>query len=88
MVQLWLGPLFFLSSLCLVISLFISSAFALICTIGIEALQRFPSTIVAHLGLALPSLDLGSTSPTLLIAALLLIAAAVFFIPKQPRLAS
>lgn len=88
MVQLWLGPLLFLSSLCLVISLFVSSAFALICTVVIEILQRFPSTIASHLGLFLPSLDLGSTSPTLLIAALGLIVAAVFFIPKQPRLAS
>ena len=88
MVQLWAGPLLFLSSLCLAISLFLGSAFALICTAVIEALRTFPSTFASHLGLSLPALDLGPTSPTLLIAALLLIACAVFFIPKQPRLAS
>ena len=88
MVQLWLGPLLFLSSLCLMISLFVSSAFALICTAAIEVLQTFPSTVASHLGLSLPPFDLGSTNPTLLIGALLLIACSVFFVPRQPRLAS
>jgi hypothetical protein len=88
MVQLWLGPLLFLSSLCLMLSLFVSSTFALICSAAIEALQTFPSTFAPHLGLSLPPLDLGSTNPTLLIGALLLIACSIFFIPRQPRLAS
>jgi hypothetical protein len=88
MIQLWLGPLLFLSALCLALSLFVSSAFALICTVTIEMLQTFPSTIVSHLGLSVPVLDLGPTSPALLIGALLLIVCAVFFMPKQPRLAS
>jgi hypothetical protein len=88
MMQLWLGPLLFLSSLCLAISLFVGSTFALICTAVIEALQAFPSTIASHLGLPLSTLDLDPTSPALLIAALLLIVGAVFFVPKQPRLAS
>lgn len=87
MVQLWLGPLFFLSSLCLTISLFISSTFALICTAIVEALQNFPSTLASHLGLPLPPLDLGPTSPALLIGALLLLVCAIYFIPRQPRLA-
>lgn len=87
MVQLWLGPLLFLSSLCLTISLFAGSTFALICTAIVEALQTFPSTLVSLLGLSLPPLDLGPTSPALVIGALLLLACAVFFIPKQPRLA-
>lgn len=87
-VQLWLGPLFFLSSLCLTISLFIGSAFALICTAVIEALQAFPNSLVSRLvSIPMSSLDFGPTSPTLLIAALLLIIFAVFFLPKQPRLA-
>ncbi|HXR66507.1 MAG TPA: zf-HC2 domain-containing protein [Ktedonobacteraceae bacterium] len=88
MVQLWLGPLLFLSSLCLAISLFVSSAFALICTAVIEMLQAFPATLGDRLGFPLPILDLGPTSPALLIGALLLIVCAVFFMPKQPRLAS
>lgn len=88
MVQLWLGPLLFLSSLCLAVSLFISSSFAVICAAAIEALQTFSSNFASHLSLSLPILDLESTNPTLLIAALLLVVFAVFFIPKQPRLAS
>ncbi len=88
-VQLWLGPLLFLSSLCLAISLFLGSAFALICAAVIEILQTFPRSVAAHLvSLPLPSLDLGPTSPALLIAALLLLVFAVFFVPRQPRLAS
>ena len=88
MMQLWLGPLLFLSSLCLAISLFVSSAFALICTVALEALQAFPSVISVHLGLSLPPLDLSSTNPTLLIGAFLRILCSVFFLPRQPRLAS
>ena len=88
MVQLWLGPLVFLSSLCLALSFFISSTFALLCTVVLEALQNFPVSAVAHLGLSLPALDLGPTSPALLIGALALVTCTIFFLPKQPRLAS
>jgi hypothetical protein len=88
MVQLWLGPLVFLSSLCLAISFFISSAFALLCTVVLEALQTFPATTISRLGLSLPALDLGPTSPALLIGALALVACTIFFLPKQPRLTS
>lgn len=89
MVQLWLGPLLFLSSLCLAISLFIGSTFALICAAAIELLQAFPTRLAPQLAnLPLSALDLGSTSPALLIAALLLFAFAVFYVPKQPRFAS
>lgn len=87
--QLWLGPLLFLSSLCLAISLFVGSTLALICTMVIEAFQAFPNSLVARLvKIPLPPLDFGPTSPTLLIAALGLMAFAVLFLPKQPRLAS
>lgn len=88
-VQLWLGPLFFLSSLCLALSLFVSSTFALLCAAVIEVLQAFPQRFMSHLvNIPLPALDLSPTSPALLIAALLLIAFAVFCVPRQPRLAS
>ncbi len=89
MVQLWLGPLLFLSSLCLAISLFIGSGFALLCAAVIELVQAFPTKLASHLvGLPLPALDLGPTSPALLIAAVLLFAFAVFYVPKQPRFVS
>ena len=85
--QLWLGPLLFLSSLCLTISLFVGSTLALICGMVIEAFQAFPNGLVSHLvRIPLPALDFGPTSPALLIAALLLLAFAVLFLPKQPRL--
>jgi hypothetical protein len=88
-VQLWLGPMIFLASLCLALSLFIGSAFALLCAIVIEVLQTFPHRFVSHLvNIPLPTLDLNATSPVLLIAALLLLAFALFCIPRQPRLAS
>src|SRR5579883_409340 len=88
-VQLWLGPLLFLSSLCLTISLFVGSTLALICGMVVEVFQAFPNDLVSHLvRIPLPALDLGPTSPALLIAALGLLAFAVFFLPKQPRLAS
>ncbi len=88
MVHLWLGPLLFLSSLCLTISLLLGSAFALICTAIIEVLQAFPTAILSHIGLSLPALDLGPTSPALLIGAVFLVICAVIFLPRQPRLAS
>lgn len=84
-IQLWLGPLLFLSSLCLAISLFISSTFALLCTIVIEALQIAPARFSLLVNLPLPELNLNSTSPALFIAALLLIVLAVIFVPRQPR---
>ncbi|MGH2506148.1 MAG: anti-sigma factor family protein [Ktedonobacteraceae bacterium] len=85
-IQLWLGPLLFLSSLCLTISLCVGSTFALICTLVIDALQAFPTRFAYFVSLPLPALDLGPTSPVLLIAALLLFTFAVFYVPRQPRL--
>jgi hypothetical protein len=83
--QLWLEPLFFLSSLCLAISLFIGSTFALLCTAVIEALQFIPDRLSHLVSLPLPALGLNPTSPALVIGALLLIAFAVIFVPRQPR---
>ena len=88
-VQLWLGPMIFLASLCLALSLFVGSTFALLCAIVIEVLQTFPQRFVAHLvNIPLPTLDLNATSPVLLIAALFLLAFALFWVPRQPRLSS
>ncbi|QBD82715.1 hypothetical protein EPA93_44815 [Ktedonosporobacter rubrisoli] len=84
-VQLWVGPLLFLSSLCLTISLFVSSIFALICTAVIEALQTIPARLTHLLSLPLPELVLNPTSPALFIGAFLLIVFAVVFVPGQPR---
>src|SRR5581483_11112308 len=83
--QLWLGPLLFLSSLCLTISLFVGSTFALLCTGVIEALQILPARLSHMVSVPLPDLALGSTSPALFIGAFLLIVFAVVFVPRQPR---
>jgi hypothetical protein len=89
MMQLWLGPLLFLSSLCLAISLFLGSTVALICAVVVEFLQNLPANITTSLtGLALPALKLDPTSPLLLLATALLMAFVLFFLPRQPRLAS
>jgi hypothetical protein len=88
-VQLWLGPMFFLSSLCLALSLIVGSTFALLCAAVIEVLQAFPQKVLSPLvNIPLPALNLNATSPALLITALLLIALALFCVPRQPRLAS
>ena len=85
-IQLWLGPLLFFSSLGLAISLFVGSTFALLCTAIIEVFRSFPNNLASRLiNLPLPSLDLNSTNPQLLLVAFLLIIFAVLFVPKQPR---
>ena len=83
--QLWLGPLLFLSSLCLTISLFVSSTFALLCAAVIEGLQTLPGRLSLLVSLPLPELNLNATSPALFLGALLLIVFAVVFVPRQPR---
>lgn len=85
MVQLWLGPLFFLSSLSLALSLFIGSTFAVICATIIGGLQHFPQDFASRL---LPPLDISPTNPLLLLAALLIMICTVCCIPRQPRLVS
>lgn len=87
MMQLWLGPLLFLSALCLAVSLFVGSTVALICTTVIEAFQAFPTKFAANLmGAPLSAQAFSPTSPALLIAALLLFTFAVYAVPRQPRL--
>lgn len=88
-VQLWLGPMFFLSSLCLALSLFVGSSFALLCAAVMEILQTVPHTPISNvMNIPWSAWDLAPTSPLLLITALLLIAFAVFWVSRQPRLAS
>lgn len=85
MVHLWLGPLFFLSSLCLTLSLFVGSTFAIVCTAIIGGLQHLPGSLAPSL---IPPINISPDSPLLLFAALLLIIVAACCTPRQPRLAS
>ncbi len=90
MVQLWLGPLIFLSSLCLALSLFLSTAFALTCTMVLGMLQVFPTAIMERLigRFAVPLLSLDPRSPVLWIGALVLLVCVVCFLPRQPSMSS
>ncbi len=87
-VQFWVGPLLFFSSFCLAASLFLGSIFAVICTAVVELAQNFPGHFISHMsGFSLQILSLSPTSPFLLLGALCLILCAVFFVPRQSRLA-
>lgn len=87
--QLWLGPMLFLSSISLTLSFLVGSAFAVAITLLIEALQAVPISVekgLLVLQLARP--DVWQTSPTILLLALCFFTFAVFYAPRQPRLSS
>ncbi len=85
--QLWLGPMILLSSLTLTISLLLGTGIALFMACIIEASQ----TIALHMDKHWPAFDLvlssnWQTSPGILLLALLLLACATFYAPRQPHL--
>lgn len=87
--QLWLGPMLFLSSMTLALSLVIGSWFAVLVAFVLESLQALPLYFERHI----PILQLASpaswqTNPTILLLALLFILFAIFYVPRQPRLSS
>ncbi len=87
--QLWLGPMLFLSSISLTLTFLIGSAFAVAITFLIEALQAIPISVekgLLVLQLARP--DAWQTSPTILLLALCFFTFAIFYAPRQPRLSS
>lgn len=86
-VQLWLGPMFFLSSMTLALSLVVGSWFAVLAAFVLESLQALPLYFERHM----PVLQLANpaswqTNPTILLLALLFIVFALFYVPRQPRL--
>ncbi len=87
--QLWLGPMLLLASISLTLSFLIGSAFAVVITLIIEALQAIPITVEKGLlVLQFVRPDIWQTSPTILLLALLFFTFAVFYAPRQPRLSS
>ncbi len=86
--QLWLGPMVLLSSFTLTLSMLIGSWVALALALVVEISQSFVVDIQQHW----PKIELSfsnnwHTTPVILCLAALLIAFAVFSMPRQPRLA-
>ncbi len=86
--QMWLGPMLLLSSFTLALSMLLGSWVALLVSLIVETAQAFlfdpnQHTAIIHLSQS----ELWHTNPTILLLALLFIAFAIFYAPKQPRLA-
>jgi hypothetical protein len=88
-IQLWLGPMLLLSSISVSLTLMVGSAFALAISLLIEALQAIPITIEkGFIALQVARPDMWQTSPYVVLVAVLLLALAVFYAPRQPRLSN
>ncbi len=86
-IQLWLGPLLLLASISLMLSLLIGSAFAVLIALLIEVWQTIPIIFEkGAISLHLANPDFWQTNPAILLLAILFIAFAVFYAPRQPRL--
>ena len=88
-VQLWLGPMMLLSTLTLLLSLLVGSWFSACVGLVVEISQALGLNMYRHL----PTLEISfssswQTSPVLLFLAALLLMFALFYAPRQPRLAA
>jgi hypothetical protein len=85
--QTWLGPLLLLSSITLMLSVFVGSWFAMLAGILLESLRALPGFFEQHAPL-LQAVNPASwpTNPTIVFLAVLFIVFAVFYAPRQPRL--
>lgn len=87
--QMWLGPMLLLSSFTLALSMILGSWVAVLVSIILETGQAFLLDTNTHPAMIhLSQTGLWHTNPTMLLLALLFIAFATFYAPKQPRLAS
>lgn len=87
--QMWLGPMLLLSSFTLALSMILGSWVAILVSIILETAQAFLLDTNTHpVMIHLSQTGLWRTNPTMLLLALLFIAFATFYAPKQPRLAS
>ena len=87
--QMWLGPMLLLSSFTLALSMILGSWVAVLVSIILETAQAFLLDTNTHpVMIHLSQTGLWRTNPTMLLLALLFIAFATFYAPKQPRLAS
>jgi hypothetical protein len=88
--QLWLGPMLLFSSMTLALSLLLGSWFAIIVTFMLEVTQTILSSFTRHVSVLriTPPPDIWQTTPTMVFLALLIIAFAVIYAPRQPRLSN
>jgi hypothetical protein len=88
-IQLWLGPLFLLASVSLLLSLTIGSVVALIASFLLEAMQ----TIALNVEQGLPSLQWShasawQTNPWMLLLAVALLVIAILYAPRKVKLSN
>lgn len=87
--QMWLGPMLLLSSFTLALSMILGSWVAVLVSIILETAQAFLLDTNTHpVMIHLSQTGLWRTNPTMLLLALLFIAFATFYAPKQPRLSN
>ena len=88
-VQLWLGPMLLLASISLTVSVTLGSVFGVATSLIIEVLQAVFSS-AERTAPALQSLrmNIGQTTPFTLILAFILLAFAIYYAPRQPRLSN
>lgn len=87
--QMWLGPMLLLSSFTLVLSMLLGSWVALLTSFILEVAQAFlvdanKQVVIIQLSQA----NIWQTNPMMLILAVLFIAFALFYAPRQPRLSN
>jgi len=88
-IQMWLGPMLLLSSFTLALSMLLGSWVALLASIILETGQAFLLNVDKHMTVIhLSQADIWHTNPMMLVLALLFIAFAILYAPKQPRLSS
>jgi hypothetical protein len=86
--QLWVGPMLLLSSITLALSLLIGSWLAMLVSFILELIQALPLSLTHHM----PMLQMANpttwqTTPTILLLAVLFVLFALFYAPRQPKLA-
>lgn len=87
--QLWFGPMLLLASISLSVSVTLGSVFGIAATLVVEIFQAFTASLQnATPVLRFLSENIGRTTLWNVVAALLLLAFAVYYAPRQPRLAS
>jgi len=87
--QMWLGPMLLLSSFTLALSMILGSWVAVLVSIILETAQAFLLDTNKHTAMIqLSQASIWHTNPLILVLALLFIAFAIFYAPKQPRLSN
>ncbi len=88
-VQLWLGPMLLLASISLTVSVTLGSVFGVAASLIIEVLQAiFSSPERTAPVLQFLRMNIGQTTPFTLILAFILLAFAIYYAPRQPRLSN